>query len=151
MYQQDYEERSPMRNLGPGYRWAWPCAIQPYAKNWQIYICPTTQRHHRLWDVPANSGSSYAYNFCSLQNRPIGQFQYPAETGTLFDWPYACIKSSSWGCSGCPRNHSWWYGSRVPPHNDGLNIAYLDGHAKWQTGGKVKADFWPRNRLFDGD
>lgn len=148
-YQQDYDEVSPPRDTGP-YRWGWPVELQPYCKNWQILVCPSTRRLHRIWGMPAGTGSSYAYNFCRIHRRSIAQFQYPAETGILLDWPYACVKYNANGCSGCPRSHSWWNGSRTCPHNGGVNIGFMDGHGKWLGDNKVQDAFERRLKLFDG-
>ena len=150
-YAQDYDERFPQRDVGP-YWYGWPALIQPYVNNWQVFVCPSTQRKHRIWGMPSGTGSSYGYNFCRLRAHPMGKFEYPAETAMLMDWPYACIKYSPWGCSYCPMNHSWWptSGSRQLPHNEGLNVAFMDGHCKWMRGNQVYDQYASRKTLFDG-
>jgi len=150
MYAQDFDVL-PSRNQ-PGYVDSWPVVLSSYVGDYNSFVCPATRRKHRLWSMPTNTGSSYAYSFCHLQNRALVEFKWPTEVGTFFDWPYACIKYNPNGCGGCPRSHSWWNGSRVEPHNKGLNIAFLDGHAKWLTGGTVRTAFEKSGRatLFDG-
>ncbi|NOY79381.1 MAG: DUF1559 domain-containing protein [Kiritimatiellaeota bacterium] len=148
MYAQDFEVL-PLRNQ-PAYVEGWPVQLQSYVGDYNIMVCPATRRKHRIWSMPAGTGTSYAYSFCHLQNRALAEFKWPTQTGTFFDWPYACIKYNAGGCGGCPRSHSWWNGTRALPHNNGLNLAFLDGHAKWLSGMTVQQAFESRTTLFDG-
>jgi len=123
-------------------------------KNIQVYVCPSSQRLHAPgggW--PSGTGTSYGYNYCRIRydcGYAADLVQYPAEMAFLFDWPYSCIKYRAHNCSDCPIRHSWWDGTRVPPHNDGLNVCFLDGHTKWLSGDKVYQSFLSCDRLFDG-
>jgi len=157
-YTQDYDETMPMRNLyvppSTAARYAWDNQIQPYVKNWQAFTCPSSRVNHILWDT-GNMGTSYAYNFCLLQGQPMGKLAYPAETLVLADWPVGCIKyNAACGCgANCVIDRTWWpvTTTRDAPHNDGLNIAFLDGHCKWLAGSVVRDAFVGNKRLFRGN
>ncbi len=148
MYAQDFDVL-PLRNQ-PGYHYGWPTQVAPYLGDYNVFVCPATRIKHRIWDMPAGTGSSYGYSFCHLQNRSLAQLKYPTETGTTFDWPHACIKYNAGGCGGCPRGHSWWTATPTFPHNNGLNITFLDGHVKWLSEVTVRSAFENRTTLFDG-
>jgi prepilin-type N-terminal cleavage/methylation domain-containing protein/prepilin-type processing-associated H-X9-DG protein len=156
-YAQDYDECLPQRNLygqqpdTSAARMAWNNQVQPYVKNWQAFMCPSSRVSHVLWDCAA--GTSYAYNFCGLAGSSLGKWQYPAETGTLFDWPYGCVKYNPVPCTACAAEHSWWpivAAAKTCPHNDGINVGYLDGHTKWVSGSVARDAFMNRTRLFLG-
>ena len=140
MYAQDYDEWHPYCYFIPaagfndgvskeGYTmWS---AIMPYIKNSQIARCPSltpiTYSH--------SSGVSYTTNYsfscyyvraggatnAALQNEGFRGYD-PAAVGMLstydayyFTWvPY-------------------WYTHMPYEHNDGQNVAFGDGHAKWLT------------------
>jgi prepilin-type processing-associated H-X9-DG protein len=132
---------------------AWDNQIQPYVKNWQAFICPSTRVNHVIFG--AGGGTSYAYNFCLLQGQPMAKFQYPAETCSVLDWRYACVKyNPACGCSSnCTMDHSWWPTNNaaiVPPHMDGLNVGYMDGHVKWMSGNDGRDNYTNKKRLFYG-
>jgi len=153
-YVQDYDETLPMRNIDPNgssaTRQWWPIGLNAYIKNSQAFICPSNRTGHNL-----GIATSYAYNFCPLQNQSLGNLKYPAETAVMMDWPYGCIKYN-WACpcaANCVPNHTYWPASGTAPtipHNEGINVALLDGHAKWLTGETVRAALVNRTKLFDG-
>jgi len=150
MYVPDNDQLMPPRNQ-PAYRYGWPVLVHQYVGDYEVFVCPITQNKHRLWDMPVGTGSSFAYNFCRLQNRKIITFRYMHETALVMDWPYACIKDNPTACTNCPLTHSWWNGTRICPHNNGINLAYLDGHGGWLHGNVVMVAFNQRARLFLGN
>jgi prepilin-type N-terminal cleavage/methylation domain-containing protein/prepilin-type processing-associated H-X9-DG protein len=150
MYKQDYDSFGPQRDITAGsIRLAWTDFLQPYIKNTQLFLCPSTQSPHSPWNtrVPTD----YGYNFCRVRNTPESQIHRPAEYGVFFDWRYACIKDNgvSCGCGAgggqCVRDHGW-RPTDLPPHNEGINIGYYDGHAKWLKASEVQ-DRLSRNQL----
>jgi len=118
--------------------------LMPYIKNNQIWVCPNDNRANCAQDGSANWTSSwrqsYNHNTNVFGNMPgttnplsTTYIAYPAETPLLID--------------GKDRNQIWgrpWWASAVqtycdPRHNEGANLCYVDGHAKWL----------PQSTLFD--
>jgi prepilin-type N-terminal cleavage/methylation domain-containing protein/prepilin-type processing-associated H-X9-DG protein len=143
MYMQDYDEAVPWSCLGRIwsvrekvlYKNVRPDDIYavelmtPYAKNDQIWYCPSTGPSY-IWKAAftlpfSYNESSYIYNMMcidvnscqpNIQSRPgffagksLGSFLAPAEAPLFYDMPYM-----------------------VPgaPHNNLFNVTFLDGHAK---------------------
>lgn len=150
-YAQDYDERT----CSIRYAWGpnpggicdpaginWWVTLQPYVKNEQIFICPSGTGS----DLYAGK-SSYGYNpnlcsgaqglpvACYAQGgRKLGEPNFPSELGVLGDSQNCPYPGNRWtdaahtvagGGSLC--------GQASIRHNDGTNIGYFDGHAKWQA------------------
>jgi prepilin-type N-terminal cleavage/methylation domain-containing protein/prepilin-type processing-associated H-X9-DG protein len=143
MYAQDYDEilvRYADRACrgGADSRTEWYEALAPYIKNSQIFVCPS------LATQPYGLGVNYAHvHTCGASGappaavytgRPIADMQVPAQTISMGDTDSSLIYCRV--CypigSGNPAG-SEPYG-RVPQtrHNEGVNLAFCDGHAKWQ-------------------
>lgn len=140
MYVQDYDERWCSRWYSPEATkeqlvWVW--MVQPYVKNWQIWLCPS-ERGTSFRDTHSGSGCTIPSNYmmnCELgktygssgrnwgASKMLAEVAFPAETIMLGDfrsgsgYPYIrhCI---------APRYR----------HNEGCNLGYVDGHAKWVRG-----------------
>jgi prepilin-type N-terminal cleavage/methylation domain-containing protein/prepilin-type processing-associated H-X9-DG protein len=120
----------------------WPEILQPYIKNRQIYVCPGTK------DPSGGSGYYYGMNPC-LQSNPgqlifpnffnmgVDKMKYcstnlnsvaePSEKYLIGDMPVPNAAHPN----GPMLSWSWWASATPGPHNDGYNMAYCDGHAKW--------------------
>ncbi|MBI3919976.1 MAG: prepilin-type N-terminal cleavage/methylation domain-containing protein [Armatimonadetes bacterium] len=149
MYAQDYDEKLTgwLWNGGgcSGGTAIWFHQLYvPYLKNTQVFICPSTGYNSGVncgfWTAPPHTaetramGTSYGFN-CSgwgcRCNRSIGTVVHPAEMFMVSDAPWGCMRPSQRStCS------SGYY---IEPHNGGLNMAYFDGHVKWQQSQKVLA------------
>ena len=150
MYSQDYDESFPSiagsgdgRNTGitaqipemgsfcwygsPYFYWqGWQWGVYPYVKNKQIYICPSSTYNYCgvAYGLPATcpnaAGTGLVQLFDAIQRQ--SSFTKPAET----------IMISEKGAGG--GNHyilsSPYYACRMS-HNDGGNVAFVDGHSKW--------------------
>ena len=124
-YAQDYDETLPPTYTGsawppPPGTW-WTDFVQPYVKSWQIFRCPSEG------GAPAIYGNShYGINVSVVSGLKLGVFIRPAEVMFAADtvsanYPYVICPTA--GQSDKPR---------VPGrHNDGFNMALMDGHAKW--------------------
>ncbi|MFO7947224.1 MAG: DUF1559 domain-containing protein [Armatimonadota bacterium] len=145
MYAQDYDETNVPCNtvnvsipyVRPGgdtvtLTWGpWFALIQPYAKNPQIFICPSGgEIYYGCTSYGANrlvTGRTFDTPVVKL-----AEIEYPAQTVLFAD--------SSWtGSTDDYHTSNQWrlqYGHHpsffIPArHNGGANIAFCDGHAKW--------------------
>ena len=141
MYVQDYDERLTGRVF-------WMIKLQPYIKNIQVLGCPswgspvtltaqgycqTTYSQYPTWRG-IKGGYGVACNTTgSTTGRALSELKYPAGTCWLIEvahntnplTAHLCTQHSN-PLAGCAD------GPRVDPrHNDGANVGFVDGHAKW--------------------
>ncbi len=138
-YVQDYDEvflNNCVYNGSTYDRW-YVVGVQPYVKNSQIVICPSTKR--------VSGFSQYIGQGYQSANRPttaMASIVKPAQTALVADAYDSCMLPSSWRRpGGSPSGAAYGAvtaacGWRTPtaPHNDGANVAYADGHVKWLKG-----------------
>ncbi len=129
MYVQDYDETF-MRHCYSVGDSCWARKIEPYAKNTQIVVCPS-------W----LGAISYGFNMNALDNQRLARIHSPAELILVCDSRHLHSSGSTsavafinhnpngGGCgwSGCDSMDACT--SEV--HNEGLNLAFVDGHVKW--------------------
>ncbi len=145
MYAQDYDETFTRINHGsqatpvvPGdtvfnynggsynifYR-SWASNIYPYVKNTQIYICPSTTNNTYgvAYGLPGrclnSSGTEVDFFNATIA---MAVLQQPAQTMMI---------SERDGGGGPQYIMSGQYYCMRASHNDGGNLAFCDGHAKW--------------------
>ena len=128
MYISDYDEKLQMYcwRLYPGgveTKVMMQYAVQPYIKNRQILECPShTGMHIGPGGDPYCLCGGYAWSINATRERPkLAKFSRPAETIIVAD-------SDGTGWIG------YYEGSvqqTTDRHNEGCNIGFLDGHAKW--------------------
>lgn len=136
MYMQDYDEMTTGRRTShtAATPFWWPALIEPYTKNAQVFRCPSDTGPHVL----NNIGTSYGWN-CRAGGAdawyPLASFTKPAETCMYIDHDNACAKAARGCACGCGGetgagglNDRFKNGAR---HNEGHNLVYFDGHAKW--------------------
>ena len=157
MYLTDYDQMFP---CGDSTAWgdgsypahpygAWADGIYPYLKNNQIFICPSdslancvsdgntgshTYGSDHLTGTYPNQRLSYGYNY-SLYTYSEAKVPRPAELAVFTDmierpYFYSDGVALPGGGHGISRGHSDRVG-RAARHNDGVNIGFMDGHAKW--------------------
>jgi prepilin-type N-terminal cleavage/methylation domain-containing protein/prepilin-type processing-associated H-X9-DG protein len=104
----------------------WATAILPYVKNSQIFLCPSTQYscYGVAYGLPArcpNAAGTAMQDFFNAA-QAVGRFTQPAST----------IMISEKGTGGGDQYvlSDQYYAGRMS-HNDGGNVAFVDGHAKW--------------------
>ncbi len=132
MYLQDYDEIFMPRfytvaGLGTLYPYD---LVMPYVKNWQIFRCPSD---------PTRRIGYAATCYVIRDNRYLAMFQHPATTVLLSDGTgsMSAHKPHPWGdpsritCEDAVWVKSGDRGSFMARHNGGLNVAFVDGHAKW--------------------
>jgi len=127
MYVQDYDERMP-RYVHSGINMSPQTAVQPYMKNEQLWVCPSGfANYYYYWDNPTGTSAvtgipgSYGYNH-RLSAMLLGDIVVPVETGM---WADALDRFVI-----LYENSRYRTNDR---HNGGGNMAYVDGHAKWQN------------------
>ena len=158
MYAQDYDEMM----IQALFRWdgtgtcgvdqvSWRIPVQAYMKNQQIRECPSSGLGCAHYGINPN--------VCGLKLARIGQPSSVACIAEAAGWPKTPpgnrLDPDSWGEP--TGNAHWqiaWPGSaqyegtgcgncsRRPYaiHNSGLNVAFMDGHAKWLKGTVVVTD-----------
>ena len=148
MYIQDYDERFP-RDPQPaaGSQWTfWPHQLQPYIKNWQLYRCPSSPYGGPMtyWVTVYPERPSYGFTAGLWQGGvALAQIERPAEKFMCFDSNHPALGDArailtasacaQWGCGAMVRDTHRW----LVPHNEGVNIGYIDGHVKWASGNDV--------------
>ena len=139
-YAQDYDEtpllphQGSHRN-GPFYQ----RLLLPYTKNEQIWHCPSRRDNYdkmgryahygyacgfwlAMWHDSAEHGTSCPFKFLGWSS--IGEIERPAESVV-----FAEHSMEAWGTNA---GFAWTpQYTAFDPHNEGQNVAFADGHAKW--------------------
>ena len=106
--------------------------IMPYMKSTQLWSCPSSAKLYTYyWDAgytgaPAAIVGSYGWNR-SLNNKAEGTLTQPTATGM---WADSVANGGTAQYVILQENNSY---RTATPHNDGGNMCYVDGHAKWQN------------------
>ncbi|MBD3292334.1 MAG: prepilin-type N-terminal cleavage/methylation domain-containing protein [Armatimonadia bacterium] len=112
----------------------WFECIYPYTNNSQIFACPSRRNNNirsggdyaQHPEFP--TGVGYGWN-TYLSSDALADIRKPTQLGVIADgvnnyWRLQCPPDT---------NHYMWSHDR---HNDGSNIGFADGHAKW-----IKVDY----------
>jgi|LSQX01.3.fsa_nt_gb prepilin-type N-terminal cleavage/methylation domain-containing protein/prepilin-type processing-associated H-X9-DG protein len=158
MYTQDYDDRMPGRACAwnaatqTGY---WHDLVQPYVKNEQLFICPSSPNFNV---TPSRSGG-YGYNgYGTTGSNGLG-WRYAASDGSVqtsqhapslaaVKEPASMIMLSEPGSHVAEVRGTGAAGTTYAPgtrHNEGVNAAHVDGHAKWYRGDSIasgRASAW---------
>ncbi len=134
-YSQDYDERMPLSpDAGALAMHWWNYTLQPYIRNTQVNQCPSE----------AGLTCAYGYNYRHLRNNSstgagisLAEIDRPAERYGLMDARTHCVY-----CVFCwpdqaaqgPYGDNWYIHKR---HNEGANVNFLDGHAKWLSNSTI--------------
>jgi prepilin-type N-terminal cleavage/methylation domain-containing protein/prepilin-type processing-associated H-X9-DG protein len=138
-YAQDYDEQLPAGGAvetvawpggGTGYN-SWPVRIYPYIKNSQAYNCPSATN---AWNGTNSGALNIGYNV-SLAPCALGTIVLPSET---------VLNGDTEGGSSYTFFAAWFAGATPPAtsrglsprHNEGGNLGFVDGHAKWTKFGR---------------
>lgn len=132
MYIQDHDECGPGHTGGPTPDYDWPHALLPYCKNGQIFRCPSAnQSNTSMWGhlyVEGVHPLCYGTNCYYLGCQDFGQVEDAVGTILAADsigdnriGPDFAVRDAK--VPGC------WHGL-APRHNETLNAAFADGHAK---------------------
>ncbi len=144
MYAQDYDETHTRLSFGYLYsppvpsepafnkrsdgRWeyTWPTTIYPYVNNTQIFRCPSTSYTNAgvAYGVPSNCFDRHG-NLAQLFARTT-----PLRTSELRQPAQTIMISEKYGGNPQYILSGQYYVMRAD-HNEGGNVAFFDGHAKW--------------------
>ena len=161
-YAQDYDETIvfSVAVVNAGYngghsvcgavRGHWTGAMEPYVKSTAVYVCPSGKKPSMCCDPTVRSYDMNAAvaGLCTAYN--MAQMAVPAQTILIADsnynrafgpsgnlnWDGSDSKGYVAGNSARPTPHSP-VGFLAYRHNDGINIAFLDGHVKWMKSGTL--------------
>jgi prepilin-type N-terminal cleavage/methylation domain-containing protein/prepilin-type processing-associated H-X9-DG protein len=133
MYVDDHDGVYPRSRTAWGQDWA--VAFEPYARNRQLFRCPSESRvgAWSSWQL------GYGINEGVLGTRPPPDFGPPANEAEL-DHPAETVsvgESDGYTCYGSVlcyiAIHPTDLRHNILPrrHNDGGNVAFCDGHVKW--------------------
>ena len=126
-YASDYSETLPAVAASSG----WARALQPYAKNWQIFHCPSVQPPSAAQTIDYFINSRAAnVKWEKFEDRGVSILAgdgVPAQTtqAILSALPAAWRKFGA-----CPAQR----------HDDGAVYLFADGHAKWLRPEKITLD-----------
>jgi prepilin-type N-terminal cleavage/methylation domain-containing protein/prepilin-type processing-associated H-X9-DG protein len=153
MYTQDYDEilagwHAPRLNgiaactgqNGIMFHHRW----NPYIKNTQVWICTSTGYENgkgcgNILNLPGirDFGTSYGLNCdqgfmgCACATARMARIRKPAEYYMIMDSAWMCARPWRRPGGGCGTDF-------LEAHNDGINVGFFDGHAKWAKSAK----FW---------
>ncbi|HEX8834079.1 MAG TPA: prepilin-type N-terminal cleavage/methylation domain-containing protein, partial [Abditibacteriaceae bacterium] len=166
MYVQDYDGRVPICNDNStptvtddfGYWWV---TLFKYTKNDQVFVCPSWQKTELpsdlyAWEKPVpedqpikrlNIVGTYVWNE-TMDGAPEAKLAGTSSDGTAYG-PSQIVAVAE-GFNG---SHIW-KPEHVTPltgnterrlrdfHNEGMNLAYADGHVKWIKNTQMKRRLW---------
>ncbi len=153
MYAQDYNEvYAPTDLRYPGHRVTsatyWPELLQPYLANWQILTCPSERPGTRtslltgetLPDVWANAYTMNQNFGRTTSIRGMADVEEPAGTILFSEGTFRETRPFWWTYN----DGHYFLDAR---HNQGMNNAFADGHAKWLRDDETeRLEYW----YFDG-
>ncbi len=128
MYAEDYNDTLPIAvTCKPDFSYCWTIMelLEPYVHNQQIWLCPDDPAGSvDLSTFPGLHRYSYGWNKATFAYMvpgrpmgevvPLGEIPRPSETTAFWDGHQVGMAVLT-----CHR------------HNDGANVSFLDGHAKW--------------------
>ncbi len=128
MYASDNDNRYPLDSVGSPAMF-WQSTLIPYVKNTQIYVCPSDAAPFALAAPNTVPNSSYGIN-SYVYGMTEAYVQYPAELLGIIDalQRYVSYNTTLAGVRGQIATGGVATNAR---HNEGCNMSYLDGHAKW--------------------
>ncbi len=158
MYVQDYDGRYPsVYDDGNGYpagRIIWADKIYPYVKNRQLFLCPSNEGSidpisgrwpGNLQRTRYQMPMTHVFTEGWINTVKETRFEAPAETCMLLEsdnawWQHYCARHGIWNSGGGATQMIngkeclvGTLGERTYPwHNGGCNVAFCDGHVKWE-------------------
>jgi prepilin-type N-terminal cleavage/methylation domain-containing protein/prepilin-type processing-associated H-X9-DG protein len=151
MYAQDYDEVQVLGYRQANNEWddvlqanrttyiAWYGTITPYVKNRQLFTCPSNRGTCDYCYNPYITWRGYVTT--AAVGVSLAQIARASECIMLYDsyagtrpcgYPWVVNARTAPNCEGKPA--AYWLGVAYNVrHNDGNNISFCDGHAKWMN------------------
>ena len=119
----------------------WFISIQPYVQNLQILNCPSVSAAYS--GDTARDRVGYGLNgYIGRGSVQLAKVYFPAETMCIAERSGAFYSNDA----DIPANRFDAVGGNtrlaVTRHNEGLNVGFCDGHAKWLQGSSIPDDIW---------
>jgi len=141
-YCQDYDERAPYLNYNGGNPLGrhWQDLLEPYAKNTQLWLCPSTSDNTNVttgYVYPTGSNGYVNRNVCYAWNEnahgaAMADCKQTASTYLFMDKGNGQCFTGWYDWVGRAQNTlSTSNVSVAGPHNEGKNLTFADGHVKW--------------------
>ncbi|MFW5868501.1 MAG: DUF1559 domain-containing protein [Armatimonadota bacterium] len=112
-------------------------AVLPYVKNVQIFSCPSVKPTptYTFSSSEVTQQTAYLYNcYVTTWEAPGGGYKALASIPDASSLILMTEYTNYWGAFfGYPSGDDWPEDHAPFPHNDGQNVAFADGHAKWFT------------------
>jgi len=154
MYVEDYDGRLTPECSCSCPKWDYTCwkdRLYPYIKNLQLYECPSSDANPGT--NPGQIGGNYGIVCNVVSNQKVGAVTSPAEFGMIAEtngqmhvkyWTSTAgaVPCGNGGCCGGDLRGACRF-----VHNGGMNIAFVDGHAKWLGRQAIEAAVYPGNGL----
>ncbi len=149
-YTQDYDECFPFYTnpQNPTTNRSWWQVLDPYVMNLQVFRCPSSP----------SVTVGYGWNIDCIGYGPSSGVRLPPTSLATIKHPSTTLVFADKGGStpgyyrpsrwiGNPSTYGYLYDTYLPMitiHNDGANVGYADGHAKWLDGEYVLMtdDLW---------
>jgi prepilin-type N-terminal cleavage/methylation domain-containing protein/prepilin-type processing-associated H-X9-DG protein len=162
MYAQDYDGQIPWIVIvapspaGSGRR-PWNYLLDPYVKNTGVFLCPSIRPSGYTYPDSGGAGGGLVLCDYGINYQLASPPQPPSYPNNLSSALDAVENPARVLLAGCHKSSyklyvfSRWYTDNVAyanylkVHNDGANILYCDGHAKWvkSDGLKLAMDHLP--------
>ncbi|MCE5240967.1 prepilin-type N-terminal cleavage/methylation domain-containing protein [bacterium] len=143
-YLQDYDETLPFASFeSPDPVRYGMQKLSPYIKNEQIWACPSAPSVVSYYfadgslpgrTIPHGWGFDqihYPYRIIYDTPMTIGDIKQPANSGVLFEKTNAITTMPYVYCAVCYSTAAAYTSQVADRHNNGLNVGFYDGHAKW--------------------
>jgi prepilin-type N-terminal cleavage/methylation domain-containing protein/prepilin-type processing-associated H-X9-DG protein len=132
-YAQDYDERLPLSFIGiSGYAyWRWWDVLEPYVKNSQVRLCPSSGQYYG-WNRVLTGSYADSYSLGQI-TRPVDKIMAADNDSGIYS-ASATDRTSAYTNAMCLLQ-GWWYNSNCRSqlygrHNDMANCLFADGHVK---------------------
>lgn len=115
--------------------YAWPNHFLPHVKNNQVFRCPAKIPTGCTADARCYYTNAYGINYDGVCGWAMGSIETPAERMLLQDMEIAFVVPTD---PDTVAHTLSGMGTGLTRHNDGANVAFCDGHAKWLAGSTIK-------------
>jgi prepilin-type processing-associated H-X9-DG protein len=145
MYAGDYNDLLPMGRfcyvVPAGAPWyGWDTLVAPYLNDTKVLACPSTPTFAVAYGTTCDANYTALGGINIAQS--MGKIYYPSQmylvidgqTGSFVHRPKNAWPVGTPGYCACTDATQPW------PHNEGSNIAYVDGHASWSARGQIIAN-----------